>query len=60
MLYKWNKKQIDYTQAHHLKIKKIDLEQRLEEKINDVNNHIINIKEKITYRKDKNNKSKKK
>ena len=40
-----------------------DLEQRLEKKINDVNsfnNHINNIKEMITYFKDKNNKSKKK
>ena len=43
--------------------KKVDLEQRLEKKINDVNsfnNHINNIKEMITYFKDKNNKSKKK
>ena len=40
----------------------IDLEQRLEKKVNDVisfNNHINNIKKKITYLKDKNNKSKK-
>ena len=40
----------------------IDLERRLEKKINDVNsfnNHINNIKEMITYFKDKNNKSKK-
>ena len=40
-----------------------DLEQRLEKKINDVNsfnNHINNIKEMITYFKDKNHKSKKK
>ena len=39
-----------------------DLEKRLEKKINDVNrfnNHINNIKEMITYFKDKNNKSKK-
>ena len=39
-----------------------DLEKRLEKKINDVisfNNHIKNIKEMITYFKDKNNKSKK-
>ena len=39
-----------------------NLEQRLEKKLNDVNslnNHIINIKEMITYFKDKNNKSKK-
>ena len=37
----------------------IDLEHRLEKKKNDVNsfiNHINNIKEKITYFKDKNNK----
>ena len=41
----------------------IDLEQRLEKKLNDVNsfnNHINNIKKMITYFKDKNNKSKKK
>ena len=41
----------------------IDLEQRLEKKLNDVksfNNHINNIEEMITYFKDKNNKSKKK
>ena len=40
-----------------------DLEKRLEKRINDVNtfnNHISNIKEMITYFKDKNNKSKKK
>ena len=39
-----------------------NLEQRLEKKINDVksfNNHVNNIKEMITYFKDKNNKSKK-
>ena len=44
-------------------LENIDLEQRLEKKINDVNsfnNHINNIKEMITYFKDKNNKSKKK
>ena len=42
--------------------KNIDLEQRLEKKLNDVNsfnNHIDNIKEMITYFKDKTNKSKK-
>ena len=41
----------------------IDLEKRLEKKLNDVNsfnNHINNIKEMITYFKDKNHKSKKK
>ena len=41
----------------------IDLERRIEKRINDVNsykNHINNIKEMITYFKDKNNKSKKK
>ena len=41
----------------------IDLEQRLEEKLNDensFNNHANNLKELITYFKDKNNKSKKK
>ena len=45
-----------------LENKNIDLEQRLEKKINDVNSfnhHINNIKEMITYFKDKNNKSKK-
>ena len=44
-------------------MEKIDLEKRLEKKINDVNsfnNHVNNIKELITYFKDKNNKSKKK
>ena len=43
--------------------KKIDLEQRLEKILNDLNsfnNHINKIKEMITYFKDKNNKSKKK
>ena len=43
--------------------KNIDLEQRLEKKLNDVNsfkNSINNIKEMITYLKDRNNKSKKK
>ena len=44
-------------------LENIDLEQRLEKKINDVNsfnNHVNNIKEMISYFKDKNNKSKKK
>ena len=43
-------------------LENIDLEKRLEKKINDVNNfsnHMNNIKEMITYFKDKNNKSKK-
>ena len=43
-------------------LENIDLEQRLEKKLNDVNsfnNHINNIKEMITYFKDKNNKPKK-
>ena len=43
-------------------LENIDLEKRLENKINDVNsfnNRISNIKEMITYFKDKNNKSKK-
>ena len=43
-------------------LENIDLEKRLEKKINDVNsfnNHINNIKEMITYFKDKNDKSKK-
>ena len=43
-------------------LENIDLEKRLEKKINDVNsfnNHISSIKEMITYFKDKNNKSKK-
>ena len=44
-------------------LENIDLEKRLEKKINDVksfNNHINNIKEMVTYFKDKNHKSKKK
>ena len=44
-------------------LENIDLEKRLEKKLNDVssfNNHIGNIKEMIIYFKDKNNKSKKK
>ena len=44
-------------------LENIDLERRLEKKMNDVNsfnNHINNIKEMITYFKDKNNKSKEK
>ena len=44
-------------------LENIDLEKRLEKKINDVNsfnNHVKNIKEMITYFKDKNHKSKKK
>ena len=44
-------------------LENIDLEKRLEKKLNDVNsfnNHINNIKGMITYFKDKNNKSKKK
>ena len=43
-------------------LENIDLEKRLEKKINDINsfnNHISNNKEMITYFKDKNNKSKK-
>ena len=43
-------------------LENVDLEQRLEKEINDVNsfiNHINNIKEMITYFKDKNHKSKK-
>ena len=44
-------------------LENIDLEKRLEKKINDVNsfnNHVNNIKEMVTYFKDKNHKSKKK
>ena len=44
-------------------LENIDLEKRLEKKINNVNsfnNHVNNIKEMITYFKEKNNKSKKK
>ena len=44
-------------------LENIDLEKRLEKKINDINNfnnHISNINEMITYFKDKNNKSKNK
>ena len=43
-------------------LENIDLEQRLEKKLDDVNqfnNHINNIKKRITYFKDKNHKSKK-
>ena len=43
-------------------LENIDLEKRLEKKINDVNsfyNHVNNVKEMITYFKDKNHKSKK-
>ena len=43
-------------------LENIDLEKRLERKINDVNsfnNHVNNIKEMITYFREKNNKSKK-
>ena len=43
-------------------LENIDLEKRLEKKINDANsfnNHISNIKEMITYFKDRNHKSKK-
>ena len=43
-------------------LEKIDLEKRLEKKINDVNsfnNHVSNIKEMTTFFKDKNNKAKK-
>ena len=43
-------------------LENVDLEKRVENKINDVNsfdNHINNNKEMITYFKDKNNKSKK-
>ena len=50
-----------YPSAPLLEI--IDLEKRLEKKLNDVNcfnNHLSNIKEMITYFKEKNNKSKKK
>ena len=42
-------------------LENIDLEKRLEKKINDVNsfnNHVNNIKEMITYFKEKNNRSK--
>ena len=44
-------------------LENIDLEKRVEKRLNDVNsfnNHIINIKEMIKYFKDKNHKSKKK
>ena len=44
-------------------LENIDLEKRLEKKLNDVNsfnNHVNNIKEMITFFKDKNHKSKKK
>ena len=57
---KWNKKQRLYPSAPFEK--NIDVEQRLEKKLNDVisfNNSIKNIKEMIRYFKDKNHKSKK-
>ena len=63
MVYKWTRKQIDFYSSAPFENKNIDLEQRFEKKSNDVNsikNHINNIKEMITYFKDKNNKSKKK
>ena len=60
MLNKWNKEQIDNTLLHLIGNK--DLEQRLEKKlyvVNSFNNHVNNIKEMITYFKDKNHESKK-
>ena len=62
MLYKSIKKTDKLYPSAPL-LANIDLEKRLEKKINDVNsfnNHINNIKEMITYFKDRNNKSKKK
>ena len=62
LLYKWNKK-TDRLYPSAPLIENIDLEQRLKKKLKDVNscnNHINNIKETITYIKDKENKSKKK
>ena len=44
-------------------LENIDSQQRLEKKLNDVNSfnkHVMNIKEMITYSKEKNNNSKKK
>ena len=61
MLYKWNKKQKNFTFLHHLE--KNELEQRLEKKLIDVNsfnNSINNIKQMIAYFKDKNDNSTKK
>ena len=60
MLYKWTKKQRLYPSAP---LENYDLEQRLKKNLKDVNsinNHINNIKEMITYFKDKNHESKKK
>ena len=54
------KTEILYPSAPFLE--NIDLEKRLEKKINDINgfnNHVNNIKEMISYFKDKSNKSKK-
>ena len=60
MLYKWNKKQKNFTFLHHLE--KNELEQRLEKLIdvNSFNNSINNIKQMIAYFKDKNDNPKKK
>ena len=61
MLYNMNKKTDRFYPSAPLE-KNIDLEQRLENNLNDVNsfnNHISNIKEMITYFKDKNHESKK-
>ena len=54
------KTEIFYSSAP---LENIDLEQRVEKKLTDVNsfiNHINNLKDMITYFKDKNNKSKEK
>ena len=59
---KWTKKTDNLCPSAPF-LENIDLEKRLEKKIIDVNsfnNHISNIKEMITYFKDKNHKSKKK
>ena len=57
-----NGQKCDKLYPSALLLENIDLEKRLEKKINNVNsfnNHIKNIKEMITYFKDKNHKSKK-
>ena len=63
MLHKWNKKTDRLNPSAPFENKNDDLERRLEKKLSDLNsfnNHINNIKQMITYFKDKNNKLKKK
>ena len=63
MLYKWKKKTDRTYRTAHFVSSDQALKQRLEKKLNDVNsfnNHINNVKEMITYFKDKNHKTNKK